>query len=534
MATATLNTAPDAGIMPAAPANVQDANLALVAGSKWASQDSAGGKTVITYSFAAPGVSTFSDSYGPLGFTRTAHEFSDADKGVTRDVLSKIAAVCNVEFVEVADNASGAGVIRYAYSDQPNNMGFSGYAFYPSESALGGDVWIGSRQAAAEWDGYRPDLILHETLHALGLKHPFEGGETLSTQDNIIPNTVMSYSPIAGAVNGTLSRYPGEPMSLDIAALQALYGAATHNEADTTYNLAADEFQGGFRALWDSAGTDTLDASAVANAVQLDLNLGASSDVGMAVFAFAYSGGRASGSTVYSSTLTIAQGTVIENATGSGFNDTIRGNSANNLLRGGGGDDRLEGGGGNDVLDGGSGLDKAVYALDRQSLRVSHVGDHYVVSDATGRSGTDVLASVERIACNNANIALDLDGNAGVAALLLGAVAGVAAVHNKDDMGRMLALLDGGASAVDAAGALCAALVGQPLTSQDFVQIVYRNLTGHAASQPELGYYTSLLDQGIYTQATLALAAANMDINIRNVDLVGLSNTGLEYNPVTA
>lgn len=515
-------------VMPSGPQGT-NGNLALVAGSKWSSEDRATSKTVITYSFASPGTSTFSDAYGPLGFQSTAHEFSDADKVLTRDLLSKVAAVCNVEFVEVADNATECGVLRYAYSDQPNNMGYTGYAFFPSASALGGDIWIGSKQATADWDFYRPDLILHETLHALGLKHPFDGADTLSTTDNIIPNTVMSYSPMAGANTGSLSRYPGEPMPLDIAALQALYGAATHNEGNTTYDLSTGEFQSGFRALWDSAGVDTLDASAVPNAVMLDLNEGAHSNVGLTVFAFAFSGGRASGNTTYSATLSIAPGAVIENATGSGYDDSLKGNSFDNVLVGGDGDDTLEGGGGNDTLKGDAGRDTAVYALTRDHFRISHAGDHYIVADLTGVAGTDTVTGIERLSFTDGQIALDLDGNAGTAVMLLGAVVGRQAVHSKAAVGQMLALLDGGASPLEAAAQLCGMAAGRPMSNTEFVANVYHNITGNVASTSEMSYFTGLLDHGTQTQASLALAAAQTDMNKLSIDLVGLSNTGVEY-----
>lgn len=514
-------------VMPSGPQGTSS-NLALVAGSKWGSAEPAG-KTVVTYSFVSPGRSTFDDAYGSLGFQSSAREFSDADKDLTRDLLAKIAAVCNVEFVEVADTAGECGVLRYAYSDQPNNMGYTGYAFFPSASALGGDVWIGSRQAGADWDFYRPDLILHETLHALGLKHPFDGAETLSATDNIIPNTVMSYSPMAGVNSGSLSRYPGEPMPLDIAALQALYGAAAHNEGDTTYDLSTGEFQGAFRALWDSAGNDTLDAGAVPNAVRLDLGEGARSDVGLTVFAFAFSGGRASGNATYSSTLSIAPGAVIENATGSAYDDTLKGNSFANRLAGGDGDDTLEGGGGNDTLDGGAGRDTAVYALTRDNFRISHTGDRYIVADLSARAGTDTVTGIERLSFTDSRIALDLDGNAGTAVMLLGAVAGRQAVHSKAAVGQVLALLDGGATPLEAAARLCEMAAGRPMSSKEFVANVFHNITGHVASASEMSYFTGLLDHGTQTQASLALAAAQTDMNKLGIDLVGLSSTGVEY-----
>ncbi|WP_171900834.1 M10 family metallopeptidase C-terminal domain-containing protein, partial [Stappia indica] len=58
--------------------------------------------------------------------------------------------------------------------------------------------------------------------------------------------------------------------------------------------------------------------------------------------------------------LTIARGTIIENATGGNGNDTLIGNSANNILNGGLGDDVMKGGAGNDTYFVGSWSDQVV------------------------------------------------------------------------------------------------------------------------------------------------------------------------------
>ena len=46
----------------------------------------------------------------------------------------------------------------------------------------------------------------------------------------------------------------------------------------------------------------------------------------------------------------VANLTSIENATGSNFNDVLKGNSADNVLKGGAGDDVIDGGDGNDTI----------------------------------------------------------------------------------------------------------------------------------------------------------------------------------------
>ena len=94
---------------------------------------------------------------------------------------------------------------------------------------------------------------LHEFGHGLGLGHPHDTGHgstaisinldpNRSTTDNPLDNeryTVMSYE--RGGTNANLGNPFGHtltPMALDIAVLQALYGANTSTHTgNTTYNL---------------------------------------------------------------------------------------------------------------------------------------------------------------------------------------------------------------------------------------------------------------------------------------------------------
>ena len=90
--------------------------------------------------------------------------------------------------------------------------------------------------------------------------------------------------------------------------------------------------------LDDSGGTDTLNAAAITTASIIDLAPGATS-------------------TLDGVPLTIAAGTVIENAYAGDGNDRLSGNDVANRLDGGRGDDTISGGGGGDVLVGGAGDD---------------------------------------------------------------------------------------------------------------------------------------------------------------------------------
>jgi len=513
-------------------ANSNENVAALMCGSKWTSLDAATAKTVITFSFADPLTSTF--NYSNADYQSTLTSFSAADRQVTRDVLARIEAVCNVKFVEVPDNASECGVLRYGYSQEPNKMNFAGYTFYPSSGAIGGDVWIGANQSQSQWDFYRPDLILHETLHAIGLKHPFSAGVVLSPDQDIIPNTVMSYSTVAGSSSGYMSKYPGEPMTLDISALQYLYGAAESNKGDTRYDLASADFQAGFHAIWDADGFYVLDASGAGHGVTLNLNEGESSNIGATVSASGTVNGT-SLSTVYTSTLSIAFGAVIEAAVGSAYDDVLIGNAAANRLEGGAGNDRLEGGAGNDVLVGGTGtnvllggdgVDTAVFAGSRASYTISQGAQGLVVA---GTNSKDTLSGIERLEFNDGCVALDLCGNAGTAAKILGAVFGAGSVHNASAMGIVLNLLDAGLSEQTMAQAALNCRLGANAGNDAVVNLLFTNLVGAAPTAGQQASLVSYLDQGILSQGLFGQIVAETELNATHIDLVGLSNCGIAY-----
>jgi hypothetical protein len=66
-------------------------------------------------------------------------------------------------------------------------------------------------------------------------------------------------------------------------------------------------------------------------------------------------------------------------------------------------------------------------------------------------------------------------------------------------------------------------------TNSDFVRLVFTNVVGRAPVTDELNTYVGLLEHGVYTQATLAVAAAETLQNQQNIDLVGLQQHGLDY-----
>lgn len=193
---------------------------------------------------------------------------------------------------------------------------------------------------------------IHETAHALGLPHIFNNNSNdPDIEENSFKYSVMAYRypKIEDAnFNGF---FPMSPLLIDIYIIQKFYGAnmTTRND-DTIYGFDSNT-QRDFYSLnspddiiisciWDAGGIDTLNFHKYTKKQKIDLNEGAFSDIG---------GLRGN--------VSIAYGTVIENAIGGSNNDIILGNSANNYLYGNDGNDMIYGDSGNDVLYGGKGSD---------------------------------------------------------------------------------------------------------------------------------------------------------------------------------
>lgn len=486
-----------------------NASDALLAGSDWST---GGGKTQITYSFATSG-----DNYAVnTEYAASFASFSEADKAVTRELLAAIAAVCNVNFVEVADTAGSHGQVRYGYSDLPYAMGYAGYAFFPGSTG-GGSVWISKVMSGGSWDWYRPDLILHETLHALGLKHPFEGGVTLDSQSDLIVNTVMSYSAMAGSKSGWMADYPREPMLLDIAALQSIYGASDHNSGDSVYDLASAQFQSNFHAVWDAGGWDTFDASRVAYGVTLDLREGAASDIGERVAAQASFGG-ATKTTTYTKTLAIADGTSIEHAVGSAFDDTFIAGGATRRI------------------DGGNGIDTVMLAGSVNDYAIDANGGLYQLTRYADNTQT-VLTGVERVEFSDALLErAALVANTDTAHYQQAFRLYLAALDRVPDQGGLIyqtRVLDSGVSLHTLAGDFIKSPEFQQryghANDKDFVTLLYHNVLDRAPDAGGLAYYLGYMSQGAMSREDVLVCFSESPENKANVqvELAGVASEGM-------
>ncbi len=295
----------------------------------------------------------------------------------TERVMAALAAIENyidVSFTTSTTNED-ADFQLVADDDEFGNDLFLGYFYVPSSAGDDSETMGAFNQNGYGWNtnggleeggaGYA--TIIHELLHGLGLAHPHDGDTILegledSTTDPDYPfgfygdfdlnqqvYTIMSYND--GWYEQPASENSGNvatPMALDIAILQELYGAnTTYNSGDNTYELGETWWE----SIWDTGGTDTISYSGSRDAT-IDLRA--------ATLQYAEGGGGfISAAQGIAGGFTIANGAVIENATGDSGDDTLIGNGVDNVLTGNGGSDDIAGGRGDDELNLGAGNDEA-------------------------------------------------------------------------------------------------------------------------------------------------------------------------------
>lgn len=300
--------------------------------------------------------------------------------------------------IDFGTSGSGNGTIRAANSSDPGTS----YAFYPNAGLTGGDTFIGPSARTPTAGNYSWHTMWHELGHSLGLKHGHETGVfgALPAAYNSNEFSIMTYATFIGDTQGGVDYETwGAPqtfMMLDIAALQAMYGADySVNAGDTVYSwsptggetyvngtLAIDP--GGnrvFMTVWDGGGVDTYDLSNYSSNCEIDLTAGGYCDFNSGQSAYLGGGpnsGYARGNVFNALLFAGNTASLIENANGGSGADTITGNQANNTLRGNGGNDVMNGGAGTDTLYGGEGNDSLNGGGGNGDVAYGENGDDYI------------------------------------------------------------------------------------------------------------------------------------------------------------
>jgi Ca2+-binding RTX toxin-like protein len=215
--------------------------------------------------------------------------------------------------------------------------------------------------------------------------------------------------------------------------------------------------------------------------------------------------------------------------TGTGAGDDLSGTPGVDAIAALAGDDVIRADAGNDSIDGGAGMDLVVYAGPREAYEVTRIGVGFKVAARAGAAAgedSDQLRNVERLQFSDGSLALDLDGQAGQVARILGAVFGADAVVDQRLAGTGLSLLEQGLS-YEALAAAAVSFAGKTAHA-DIVDLLWNNIVGTAIPAAERGYWVGLLDGGLSVGA-FTVMAADSSLNAANIDLVGLASTGLAY-----
>ena len=153
------------------------------------------------------------------------------------------------------------------------------------------------------------------------------------------------------------------------------------------------------------------------------------------------------------------------------------------------------------------------------------------LKDTSKTFATVDISGVQRVQFKDTSLALDVNGNAGTAAKVLGAVFGSNFATNKQYVGIGLSLLDTGTSYSALMNLALSVKLGSGFTDAQEIQLLYQNLYGHAATSKEVATIDYFITSGQYTQATLGVLAAETTNNAAKINLVGLAQTGIEFTP---
>jgi len=212
-------------------------------------------------------------------------------------------------------------------------------------------------------------------------------------------------------------------------------------------------------------------------------------------------------------------------------NDMLFGGEGDDLLSGDDGRDTLQGQAGNDTLDGGGDIDNALYqeAMSQYSLVNS---DGNIRITGPDSDGDDTLVNVERLHFSDTSLAFDIEGNAGTVVKMLGVLVDPQSPELKTLTGRGLELLDTEGMSFEAAmEVMLGVVVGIDRTNEGVVTALFNNLVGADPSPADLELVVGLIENGSFTQASLAVLAAEHPLNTDTLGLVGLATTGVEFVP---
>lgn len=182
--------------------------------------------------------------------------------------------------------------------------------------------------------------------------------------------------------------------------------------------------------------------------------------------------------------------------------------------------------------DGDGGVDTAVYQGARANYAIATSASGTVITDNSGVDGVDTVANVERLHFANADVALDVNGSAGMAYRLY-----QAAFDRTPDLvglGFWLKQLDGGVSRLDVANAFLTVPEGQALYGVNtdtgtLVTAMYNHVLHRAPDAGGYAFWVNGLESHRTTAAEVLTYFAESVEN--QAALIGTIQNGMTYVP---
>ena len=319
--------------------------------------------------------------YNISGYSGDANGLTAARQTMAREAFKIYSEVLGINFVETTSTSTS---VDFFFKDNAGGAANSSTVY----AGTGGAIDFSTINVDVNWNGgsstigdYTFQTFLHEIGHALGLGHQgdYNGSGSFGT-DALYENdswalSMMSYFDQLDNTASSTSGYDYarliSPMSVDWLALNDLYDGQDYvgrsfgvNQAltgntvwgfNTNISSATSAAFASIASLADTnaftivdgGGIDTVDFSGFAADQTINLLL---PSTGSTLGSVSNIGGL-------TGNMTIAVGTVIENAVGGSGDDQIYGNDVGNVLTGNAGNDTIKGFGGGDTLYGGAGND---------------------------------------------------------------------------------------------------------------------------------------------------------------------------------